>query len=125
MHLNYPDLISPRNKDLFQRLHAVPWGVEVEIEPGFRLLKINVDFQSFVPGKGFDVIYFDAFSPEKQPEMWTEERFRLLYESCSEEAVLTTYCSKGVVRRALQAVGFKVERLPGPPGKREILRACK
>ena len=74
----------------------------------------------------FDVIYFDAFAPEKQPEMWSQELFNRLYVLLNEGGILTTYCAKGVIRRMLQAAGFTVERLPGPPGgKREILRARK
>ena len=74
----------------------------------------------------FDVIYFDAFAPEKQPEMWSQELFNRLYVLLNEGGILTTYCAKGVIRRMLQAAGFTVERLPGPPGgKREILRALK
>lgn len=74
----------------------------------------------------FDIIYFDAFAPEKQPEMWEQSLFNTLYKVLNEGGILTTYCAKGVVRRMLQAAGFLVERLPGPPGgKREILRATK
>ena len=74
----------------------------------------------------FNTIYFDAFAPEKQPEMWSEELFRNIYAGMNTDGILTTYCAKGVIRRLLQAVGFTVERLPGPPGgKREILRASK
>ena len=74
----------------------------------------------------FDIIYFDAFAPEKQPEMWSQELFNRLYVLLNEGGILTTYCAKGVIRRMLQAAGFTVERLPGPPGgKREILRARK
>ena len=73
----------------------------------------------------YDVIYFDAFAPEKQPEMWSQELFNALYASTSHNGILMTYCAKGVVRRMLQSAGFKVERLPGPPGKREVLRANK
>jgi len=72
------------------------------------------------------LVYFDAFAPEKQPEMWSEELFRNIYAGMNTDGILTTYCAKGVIRRLLQAVGFTVERLPGPPGgKREILRASK
>ena len=74
----------------------------------------------------FDLVYFDAFAPEKQPELWSEELFRNIYSCMNYNGILTTYCAKGVIRRLLQAVGFTVERLPGPPGgKREILRAGK
>jgi len=88
---------------------------------------IVVDSQAtiFKPDSLFDVIFFDAFSPEKQPEMWTQSQFEKIFRNCNQGAILTTYCAKGNVRRALQYAGFTVERLPGPPGKREILRATK
>ncbi|HPD86531.1 MAG TPA: MnmC family methyltransferase, partial [Proteiniphilum sp.] len=73
----------------------------------------------------YDLIYFDAFAPGKQPEMWRETIFQRLSTLCGDDAILTTYCAKGAVRRMLQSAGFTVERLPGPPGKREILRATK
>ena len=73
----------------------------------------------------FNLIYFDAFAPDKQPEMWTEDIFGKIYSLSDADAVFTTYCAKGVVRRMLQSAGFKMERLPGPPGKREILRGSK
>jgi tRNA U34 5-methylaminomethyl-2-thiouridine-forming methyltransferase MnmC len=73
----------------------------------------------------FDLIYFDAFAPDKQPEMWTQAIFNYLYEHTTTDGILTTYCAKGGVRRMLQSAGYMVERLPGPPGKREMLRARK
>ena len=112
---------------LFERLHTAPWEEDVEISPYFTLRKIKGDantviHSSFSPS----VVYFDAFAPEKQPEMWNEQLFRSLYVTMNTGGILTTYCAKGVIRRLLQAVGFRVERLPGPPGgKREILRATK
>lgn len=112
---------------LFERLHTAPWEENVEISPYFTLRKIKGDantviHSSFSPS----VVYFDAFAPEKQPEMWNEQLFRSLYVTMNTGGILTTYCAKGVIRRLLQAVGFRVERLPGPPGgKREILRATK
>lgn len=92
----------------------------------FQVSTVNSQLSTLNFPPSFDVIYFDAFAPEKQPEMWDEQIFRALYASMNRNGVLTTYCAKGSVRRMLQAVGFKVERLPGPPGgKREILRASK
>ena len=76
-------------------------------------------------GYQFDVVFFDAFSPDAQPELWTEEVFRNVYGLMKEGGVMTTYCAKGDVRRAMLAAGFKVEKLQGPPGKRHILRAMK
>lgn len=113
---------------LFLQLHTSPWGKAETITPGFTLLKQQIDFSrpaTFVPEKSFDLIYYDAFAPGKQPEMWTQEIFNHLYSLSNQGAILTTYCAKGVVRRMLQTAGFQVERLPGPPGKREILRATK
>ena len=116
----------------FRALHICEWNKQVAIKEKFHLYKWEVDFtkEDFVIGlkeKGpFDLIYFDAFAPEKQPEMWNDQLFKLLYVNMNKGGVLTTYCTKGMVRRMLQSVGFIVERLPGPPeGKREILRATK
>ena len=114
-------------------LHTAPWGEDVRITPHFTLRKIQGDFTSMERPSSiadhsplFSLIYFDAFAPEKQPEMWTQELFDRLYVMMEKDGILTTYCAKGVVRRMLQAAGFTVERLPGPPGgKREILRAKK
>ena len=111
--------------DLFLKLHSSPWEESVNITSNFKLLKQKIDFSrpaSFYTDKKFDIIYFDAFAPEKQPEMWTQEIFSTIYNLCKEGAVLTTYCAKGAVRRMLNSAGFKVDRLPGPPGKREVLR---
>ncbi|HAR37251.1 MAG: hypothetical protein A2W86_00765 [Bacteroidetes bacterium GWD2_45_23] len=115
-------------EQLFLQLHTSPWNEAVAITPGFTLLKQQIDFShpaTFIPDRKFDLIYYDAFAPEKQPKMWTQEIFNHLYSLCNQGATLTTYCAKGVVRRMLQTAGFMVERLPGPPGKREILRATK
>lgn len=121
MLLNYPELMHD-DGDLFEKIHRIPWGEVCEITPWFRLHKVKADFTKYELQGVYDVIYFDAFSPEKQPEMWSESGFRKIYEHAGGEAVMTTYCAKGVVRRAMQSAGFVVERLPGPPGKREILR---
>lgn len=123
--LNYPAELAPDKKDLFDKLHSSPWNVETEITPGFSLNKIETDFTGFVFENNFDVVYFDAFSPEKQPEMWSKELFERIFTHCTPGAILTTYCAKGIVRRAMQEAGFTVERLQGPPGKREILRGLR
>ncbi len=145
--LAYPSLIEPTREADYYALHSAPWGEDVELSPWFTLHKIEGDFtqlfnsslchseQSEEPTVGesqsvnrqkFDIIYFDAFAPEKQPEMWQQSLFDNLYALLNEGGILTTYCAKGVVRRMLQSAGFTVERLPGPPGgKREILRATK
>lgn len=112
--------------DLFRQLHTSPWEEEVQLTPHFTLRKVKTDVNRWITEKRFDIVYFDAFAPEKQPEMWSQELFNRLYVLVDRGGILTTYCAKGIVRRMLQAVGFTVERLPGPPGgKREILRARK
>lgn len=114
------------NQELFEQLHTAPWQEAVAITPHFTLLKMEVDANKWQTEESFDLIYFDAFAPEKQPEMWSQELFNRLYVLLNDGGILTTYCAKGVIRRLLQAAGFIVERLPGPPGgKREILRARK
>lgn len=130
---------------LFKELHTVVWEKDVNITSYFTLRKLQGDANKVISDKflvisnesstnhsslithhSFDLVYFDAFAPEKQPEMWNEELFRNLYVNMNVNGILTTYCAKGVIRRLLQTIGFKVERLPGPPGgKREILRALK
>ncbi len=124
--LNFSELLNPSKEKLFEALHSSKWEEREQITPQFSILKHHLDFSNpdnFVTEERFDVIYFDAFAPEKQPEMWALPIFQKIYSLCAPDAILTTYCAKGSVRRMLQQVGFNVERLPGPPGKREILIA--
>ena len=121
LQLNYPETLC-EDRGLFEKIHHSSWGGYNDITSFFTLHKIKADFNCYEPKGLFDVIYFDAFSPEKQPEMWSETGFKKIYEHSGGEAIMTTYCAKGAVRRAIQSAGFVIERLPGPPGKREILR---
>lgn len=125
--LDYPKGIAPERGEDYERLHTSRWGEDATITPAFTLHKVKGDFTVYPFEKAcYDIIYFDAFAPDKQPEMWTQDLFDSLYASLKERGILTTYCAKGVVRRMLQVSGFTVERLPGPPGgKREILRGTK
>ncbi len=124
--LDYPAIVNQGNEELYFAIHEAPWEMDAALSSLFTLHKIEGDFTCFTFEKGYDIIYFDAFAPEKQPEMWEQKLFDHLYEVLNEGGILTTYCAKGVVRRMLQSAGFEVERLPGPPGgKREILRATK
>lgn len=109
----------------FNKLHHAPWDTTVQITEKFKLCKLHRDVLDNIENGPFDLVYFDAFSPGKQPELWTEDVFRNLYKVCNEEAILVTYCSKGDVRRNILAAGWEVEKIPGPPGKREMLRAYK
>lgn len=124
--LDYPGIIGKKHEEDYYAIHQAPWEKETNLSPWFTLHKIEGDFTRHTFQKGYDIIYFDAFAPEKQPEMWEQSLFNTLYNVLNEGGILTTYCAKGVVRRMLQTAGFTVERLPGPPGgKREILRATK
>ena len=125
LQLNYPEAFPAVSREIFELLHTSVWGEEVQIGSNFWLTKTEADFTQFSFNEMFDVVYFDAFSPEKQPEMWSVELFEKIFIQCNPGAALTTYCAKGVVRRAMQSAGFQVERLPGPPGKRQILRSTK
>lgn len=124
--LDYPGIIGKKHAEDYYAIHQAPWEKETNLSPWFTLHKIEGDFTRHTFQKGYDIIYFDAFAPEKQPEMWEQALFNTLYNVLNEGGILTTYCAKGIVRRMLQTAGFTVERLPGPPGgKREILRATK
>lgn len=109
---------------LFAAIHTAPWEQPIAITPHFTLEKRCCDLLAAPLPCDIDIVYFDAFAPEKQPEMWSPEVFARIYEAMRPGGVLTTYCAKGVIRRLLQSTGFTVERLAGPVGgKREILRA--
>lgn len=115
------------NRSLFREIHEASWNEDTDINPFFSLKKIQASLLSLdLQPSTYDLVYFDAFAPEKQPEMWDESIFRKLYDAMTPGGILTTYCAKGAVRRMLQDIGFLTERLPGPPnGKREVLRATK
>ncbi len=126
--LNYAEQYPASDRLLFQRLHEAEWDRSMEITPHFYLKKLKGDLTSFdysLIEEPVDIIYFDAFAPDKQPDMWTQNIFDQMYAITTPQGVLVTYCAKGSVRRMMQQAGYKVERLPGPPGKREMLRATK
>lgn len=126
--LNFSEIIDPTQRVSFEKLHTAAWEEWVQISPLFWLKKMKMDLRDLPvtpPEEKVDLIFYDAFAPEKQPEMWRQEIFNGLFSCSRDNAILTTYCAKGAVRRMLQSAGFTVERLPGPPGKREILRARK
>lgn len=124
--LDYPSIVGRGHDGDYLAIHQAPWEEDTNLSPWCTLHKIEGDFTNYTFEKGYDIIYFDAFAPEKQPEMWEQSLFNSLYQILNEGGILTTYCAKGIVRRMLQSAGFIVERLAGPPGgKREILRATK
>ena len=113
-------------KMAFKELHAAPWNMMLEIDETLFLTKIQQPVQSADLATDFyNLIYFDAFAPEKQPELWTEDVFAKLYAAAAPGAVLVSYCAQGQFRRNLRAAGWLTEKLPGPPGKREMTRARK
>jgi tRNA U34 5-methylaminomethyl-2-thiouridine-forming methyltransferase MnmC len=124
--LKYPAILAPDKENIFLSMHQTEWNKNITVNVHFQFKKIKDDIQSFDYGIDFyNLVYFDAFSPNIQPELWTEAVFDKIYKSMIKGGILTTYCAKGQIRRNMQTVGFKVERLPGPPGKREMLRAIK
>lgn len=123
--LNYGDIVWPEEKEQFYKIHQAKWNIEEKITPCFSIHKIEGDSNSCCLPESVDLIYFDAFAPDKQPEMWNQNIFDKLYSIAADDCIIVTYCAKGVVRRSMQTAGFKMERLPGPPGKRHILRGRK
>lgn len=129
-HLNYCDqLHQPTLKPLFEQLHTSPWDQPMALTPWFTLQKNKTTLFNFssrwLSGQPVNLIYYDAFAPNAQPELWTVEAFTFLFNLLATGGVLVTYCSKGDVRRAMKAAGFIVEKIQGPPGKREMVRAMK
>ncbi len=124
--LNYCDqLQAPELQSQFLRLHESAWDITHSISDRFSFVKRNTTLEKFSSSGSFDLIFYDAFAPSAQPELWTEAVFRKLFDLLNPGGILTTYCSKGDVRRAMMAAGFTVEKIPGPPGKREMVRAGK
>ncbi|MCF7567795.1 tRNA (5-methylaminomethyl-2-thiouridine)(34)-methyltransferase MnmD [Sabulilitoribacter arenilitoris] len=124
--LNYSKQLNSENDNsIFKKFHEVSWEESHKITPLFSLIKRKRFFSEINEKDCYSIIYFDAFGARVQPELWTEKMFKKMFEALKIGGVLVTYSAKGSVRRAMEAVGFKVERLPGPPGKREMLRAFK
>tara|TARA_R110000751_G_scaffold48487_3_gene107899 strand:- start:11 stop:673 length:663 start_codon:yes stop_codon:yes gene_type:complete len=124
--LNYLDQLKANSlKDEFDTMHTSPWETLVEVTSGFNLIKEQKFFKDINKSNAFDLVYFDAFGARVQPELWTVEIFETMFKAMKSGGYLVTYAAKGSVRRAMLEVGFLVERLTGPPGKREMLRAKK
>ena len=123
------NFVAQLNKEnvatIFSKIHIANWEEKIIIQSNFTLTKQQKLFKDIKDKNKFNLIYFDAFGAAVQPELWTEAIFKKMYDALQENGILVTYSAKGSVRRAMQAVGFTVERLPGPIGKREMLRAKK
>lgn len=124
--LNYCQLLGRNGlQEDFIRMHQCEWNKSIVVTENLLMHKSNYMLQIFEHTTKFDLIYFDAFAPAAQPELWTKDVFEKLYGMMAAEGILVTYCSKGEVRRNMLAAGFTVEKIPGPKGKREMLRAKK
>ena len=124
IQLNFTELIGEEKSKLLN-LHECNWEEEHVINKFFKLTKNEIALENYTSKTKFDIIYFDAFSPEKQAELWTAEVFQNMYDLLKEDGFLVTYCAKGVVKRTMKAVGFEIVVLDGPPGKRQMTRANK
>ena len=123
--LNYEDFIEGLNPGNLRKMHESPWDEAVLINDHFTLLKEKSDLREIKLQGPYDLVYFDAFDPEKQAHLWTEQVFDRISSAVKPGGVLVTYTSKGNVRRALISCQFDVKKVPGPPGKRHILRATR
>ena len=125
--LNYTDVSSHfgGDRDIFTRIHMSDLAEETVIHPYFKLHKIQSDWHNYYADQKFDLIYFDAFAPDTQPDLWSLESMIKCAGMLETGGVFVTYCAKGQVKRNLKAAGFNVKALPGPPGKREVTRAVK
>ena len=122
--LNYPELLK-LDRDLFLKMHQTE-KEKIKLSGNFNLQKLILSMQEVdLPHNIFDLVFFDAFSPDVQPEMWSENIFKKIARSMKRGGALTTYSCRGIVKRALKSAGFKIEKLAGPPGKREIIRSFK
>ena len=124
--MNYvTELNATSEREVFKLIHDCEWEINNKIAVLFTLTKRKQFFEQINDEDKFDLIYFDAFGYRVQPELWSTEIFRKMYRSLKSNGTLVTYAARGVVKRSLIEVGFKVEKLPGPPGKREMFRATK
>lgn len=121
--LNFPE--GEASTVHFRLLHEAPWGTSTSLFPQFTLLKLNERLQEVTFPDVYDVVYFDAFAPNKQPEMWVLPVLQKVINSMKPSASLVTYCAKGQLKRDLKTLGLSVETLAGPPGKMQMVRALK
>jgi len=119
------DYFEGHDSKSYQMIHDASWNTEVDLTEHFTLRKNEIRFEDFIVDRSFDIIYFDAFAPNCQPHLWTEEILKVAYDSITDAGILVTFCAQGAFKRALRSVGFEVAGIPGPPGKREMTRATK
>ena len=126
LNMNYvAELDAMQESAIFNKMHESDWGEKIVLNDGFVLTKRKQFFEEIDDVNKFDLIYFDAFGYRVQPELWSTAIFDKMYKSLKMNGVLVTYAARGIVKRNMIEVGFKVEKLEGPPGKREMFRARK
>lgn len=121
--LNYGNMVD--EVDLYTKITNANWTEFIEISTKFKLRKLELDLVKDPLPKAFDIVFFDAFAPNKQPELWDTSVFEKVYSIMNKNGLLVTYCCQGQAKRNMISAGFLVEKVPGPPGKREMLRARK
>lgn len=125
LQMNYASEIDSGQTDLYQQLHECLWEQENTLSDNFKLTKRKQFFQDFKDENTFDLIYFDAFGFRVQPELWSDEIFESMFKALKPKGVLVTYACRTIIMKSMLSAGFSVEKLSGPPGKREMLRATK
>lgn len=124
--LNYPTQVDhPKAQDLFGKLHDAEWNTKIQISKESSLNKIEANWLEFKPNPEYDLVYLDFFGPTTQPELWDDKSLDKIKISLVPGGCLTTFCAQGEFKRTLKKLGFVVESLPGPAGKREMVRATK
>lgn len=121
----YPEQVELDREKYFNALHRASWNSKVSLDACFSLLKVEADLGEYTPSPGIDVVFFDAFAPDLQPQLWSLQVFEKVFKAMNDGGVLVTYSSKGLVKNNLREVGFSVKRLPGPKGKRHMILAQK
>lgn len=124
--MNYVSELNAENeRPVFEKMHECHWDEKIRFSDNFSLTKRKQFFAEITDIEQFDLIYFDAFGYDVQPELWSTEIFQIMYNALKVNGVLVTYAARSVIKRSMIEVGFTVEKLPGAPGKREMFRAIK
>jgi tRNA U34 5-methylaminomethyl-2-thiouridine-forming methyltransferase MnmC len=123
--LNYGELLGGDHAEILMKIHKSEFSSPVKLSENFTFRKEKVSITDLNSEPVFDLVYFDAFGPVHEPHLWTVDVFKKVFDVMSDDSMLVTYCAKGEVKRSMKAVGFLVEKLPGPPGKREMTRGVK
>ncbi len=124
--MNYvSELKAEKERTIFEKMHDCPWEKKVDLDSDFGLTKRKILFNEIIDIEKFDLIYFDAFGFRVQPELWSEEIFKIMFNALKHKGILVTYAARSSIKKNMIAAGFTVEKLQGPPGKREMFRAMK